>query len=135
MPKLRAVLDTNLWISFLISKKYHTLDLLFESDQLILLFSDRLIQEFTEVALRPKFRKYFKAADVEDLILNFEAFGERVEVISNLDICRDEKDNFLLNLALDGHADYLITGDTDLLILEQAENVKILSYPDFIAGL
>lgn len=65
MQKIRAVLDTNLWISFLISRKYDAIDLLFESDQLTLLFSERLIGEFTEVALRPKFRRYFQSEDIE----------------------------------------------------------------------
>lgn len=65
MQKIRAVLDTNLWIGFLISRKYDAIDLLFESDQLTLLFSERLIGEFTEVALRPKFRRYFQSEDIE----------------------------------------------------------------------
>jgi uncharacterized protein len=91
-----------------------------------------LIQEFTEVALRPKFRKYFQADDIEDLLLSFEAYGEQVAVTSDVQLCRDEKDNFLLNLALDGKADYLITGDVDLLILNPVEQLKILTYQDFV---
>lgn len=132
MHRIKAVLDTNLWISFLISRKYDAIDQLFEDEQLVLLFSDRLISEFTEVALRPKFRKYFQSTDIEDILLSFDAFGEMIEVTSNVTICRDPKDNFLLNLAIDGHADYLITGDADLLELEQVEHVKVISYKDFI---
>ncbi len=132
MQRIRVVLDTNLWISFLISKKYDAIDQLFETDQIVLLFCDRLIQEFTEVALRPKFRKYFQADDIEDLLLSFEAYGEQVAATSDVQLCRDEKDNFLLNLALDGKADYLITGDVDLLILNPVEQLKILTYQDFV---
>jgi uncharacterized protein len=126
MQRIRVVLDTNLWISFLISKKHDVFDQLFETDQI------RLIQEFTAVALRPKFRKYFDADDIEDLLFNFDAYGEQVAVTSDHRLCRDEKDNFLLNLALDGQADYLITGDADLLILNPIEQLKILTYQDFI---
>jgi putative PIN family toxin of toxin-antitoxin system len=132
MQKIRAVLDTNLWISFLISRKYDAIDLLFESDQLTLLFSERLIGEFTEVALRPKFRRYFQSEDIEEILLSFDVFGEKIEVSTIVNLCRDEKDNFLISLAIDGQADYLITGDADLLILEQVENVRIVTYRDFL---
>ena len=55
-----------------------------------------------------------------------------MKVKSNIEICRDEKDNFLLNLALDSKADYLLTGDKDLLILESIENTEIITFSEFI---
>ena len=61
-------------------------------------------------------------------------FDEYIEIInpeSEIKICRDTKDNFLLNLAVDGNADYLITGDKDLLILEKINNTKIITIADF----
>ena len=48
-----------------------------------------------------------------------EEFAEFVEVKSKITTCRDEKDNFLLALAVDGNADFLITGDEDLLVLKE----------------
>lgn len=60
-----------------------------------------------------------------------ETHGELVEVRSEVQICRDIKDNFLLALAKDGKADYLLTGDEDLLMLKQFEQTKILSYSEF----
>lgn len=131
MQKIRIVLDTNLWISFLISRKYHVLDQLFKSSQLTLLFSDRLIEEFVEVVLRPKLQKYFQYQDVENILFHFENFGEKVEVSRKVNLCRDVKDNFLIELALDGKADYLVTGDADLLILTEIEGVKVLTFSDF----
>jgi predicted nucleic acid-binding protein len=47
-------------------------------------------------------------------------------------LCRDPKDNFLLNLAIDSKADYLVTGDDDLLILDRVENTKIIKMKDFL---
>ena len=55
----RLVIDTNLWISFLLSKRLSALDLLFQNSEIKLLFSDELMSEFIDVAHRPKFRKYF----------------------------------------------------------------------------
>lgn len=128
---IRAILDTNLWISYLISKRLSEIDQLFEREDVRLLFSEELLDEFIEVAGRPKFRSYFPEEDVEELLSLFDEFGEIIDVTSKIDLCRDEKDNFLLALAKDGHADFLVTGDEDLLVIRQFETTKILSYSDF----
>jgi hypothetical protein len=54
-----------------------------------------------------------------------------IEIASTVEICRDEKDNFLLALAKDSKADFLITGDKDLLVLNVFENTKILTFTEF----
>jgi len=46
--------------------------------------------------------------------------------------CRDVKDNYLLALSKDADADYLITGDKDLLVLKQFENTLIVTLPQFL---
>jgi len=53
-------------------------------------------------------------------------------VTSAVDRCRDSKDNFLLALAEDGNADYLITGDRDLLVLEKHLTTRIVSFSNFL---
>lgn len=90
------------------------------------------MEEFILVVQRPKFLKYFTEEDVQDLLTVFDSYGEVVEVTSEVDACRDPKDNFLLALAKDSQADFLITGDKDLLVLKQFENTQILSFVDFI---
>ncbi len=111
----RVVIDTNLWISFLISKDFKELDKQIKKGKVKLIFSVELIDEFLTVADRPKFRKFFSKGDIEELIELFDSYGEIVRVISNVDICRDHKDNFILSLLKDSGADYLLTGDSDLL--------------------
>lgn len=128
---LRVILDTNLWISYLISKRLSKIDELFEREDLVLLFSEELLEEFIEVASRPKFRKYFPAENVEELLSLFDEFGEMVEVTSELNLCRDQKDNFLLELAKDGKADFLVTGDDDLLIINNFGITEIITYTEF----
>ncbi|MEQ1921261.1 MAG: putative toxin-antitoxin system toxin component, PIN family [Pyrinomonadaceae bacterium] len=128
---IRVILDTNLWISYLISKRLGKIDELFERDDLVLLFSEELLEEFIEVAGRKKFRSYFPNEDIDELLSLFDEFGEVVEVTSEIDICRDPKDNFLLALAKDGHADFLISGDTDLLDIKNFETTNIVSYSEF----
>lgn len=57
--------------------------------------------------------------------------GEFVTVSSAVDVSRDPEDNFLLSLALDGKADFLITGDKDLLSLKKFESTEIITIADF----
>lgn len=129
--KIRAILDTNLWISYLISKRLSKIDVLFEQETITLIFSKDLLVEFMEVAKRPKFKKYFSEKKLEKLLDLFDVYGEIVQVSSVVDICRDEKDNFLLALAKDSKADYLITGDADLLTIKKFEHTEILTYIEF----
>jgi putative PIN family toxin of toxin-antitoxin system len=132
MRSKKMILDTNLWISFLISKKFNSIDNLIENKKITLIFSDELISEFVEVVNRPKFEKYFSKNDIEKILDYFDQYGKLIKVKSDIKICRDEKDNFLLNLSIDSKADYLITGDNDLLVLEKIERTKIMNFTDFI---
>jgi len=128
---MRIVLDTNLWISYLISSRHIKLDTLMESDDFTILYSTEFIEEFLTVAERPKFEKYFSTNDIANLIEQINSVGELIEIQSDIQLCRDEKDNFLLNLAVDGKADFLITGDKDLLEIGEIEDTKILTYREF----
>ncbi len=69
---------------------------------------------------------------ISDLLRLFENYGLIVEVTSEIKECRDPKDNFLLNLAIDSKAHYLVTGDTDLLVIKKIKKTKILGWNDFI---
>jgi putative PIN family toxin of toxin-antitoxin system len=130
--KDRIIIDTNLWISFLLSKDYVKLDKLFNSENLILLFSRELLDEFVEVARRPKFKKYFSISDLNELLTEIHSRAEFIEVTSEVNLCSDEKDDFLLALAKDGNADFLVTGDNDLLELEKFEKTKILTITNYL---
>lgn len=132
-PKDRVVLDTNLWISFLISKDYSRLDKILNNNHIVLLYSQELIDEFIEVALRPKISKYFNEEDFQLLLISMKERIIFIDVSSTVNICRDPKDNFLLSLAKDGQASHLITGDKDLLILKSFGKTKILTFTEYLA--
>lgn len=127
MKSHKVILDTNIWISFLITKNYTFLDDYIESGKVKLIFSKELIQEFLTVSLRQNLRKYFTEDDIENLLLIFNNFGILINVTSNIKLCRDSKDDFLLNLAVDSKADYLVTGDNDLLVIGKIKKTKILT--------
>ncbi len=127
----KLILDTNLWISFLITKNYTQLDKILFAKSTKLIFSQELLEEFLDVVRRPKFRRFFSVVDVEELLETIEEYSYFVEVTSEIDLCRDKKDNFLLSLVKDSKADYLITGDKDLLDLQIFEKAKIITITNF----
>lgn len=129
--KIKLIIDTNLWISFLISNNCTQLDNILFAKKAKLIFSHELLEEFLDVVKRPKFKKFFSLKDIEELLEIIQDYSEFIDVKSQVIICRDEKDNFLLSLAKDSKADYLITGDKDLLVLKTIEKTKILTFTDF----
>jgi putative PIN family toxin of toxin-antitoxin system len=104
--KQRIIIDTNLWISFLLTKQFAFLDELIVRNKVQLIFSEELLTEFLEVVKRPKLQLYFKDEDIEAVLEIIEQKADFITVSSIVDICRDEKDNFLLSLAKDGIANY-----------------------------
>jgi uncharacterized protein len=100
--------------------------------RITLLFSEQLVDEFVEVALRPKFRKYFPLSDLEELMQKLRTKVEFISQVTSVELCRDSKGNFLLGLAHDGLATHLITGDKDLLVLGQVGKTKILTIADYL---
>jgi putative PIN family toxin of toxin-antitoxin system len=134
VAKHRLVVDTNLWISFLLGSGTRKWDTALFSDTVILLFSQELVEEFVAVAHRPKFRRYFELADLEALMLVLQRRAEFVDVHSDVSICRDSKDNFLLSLCKDGRATHLITGDQDLLALSKFGRTKILTIKAYLSS-
>jgi predicted nucleic acid-binding protein len=58
-------------------------------------------------------------------------YVNKVIIDTKVDICRDPKDNFLLALAKDASAHFIISGDNDLLTLESFALAKIISYKEF----
>jgi hypothetical protein len=66
------------------------------------------------------------------MFIAFEPFIDLVSVKSNVKVCRDSKDDFLLALAKDGKADYLLTGDKDLLEIKKNGKTIILMISEFL---
>lgn len=122
----------NLWVSFIISNKLTLLDGLLFSQKITLLFSEELINEIAVTITKPKLRKYFATNGLEEMLTAFEPFIDLIKVRSSVTVCRDPNDNFLLALAKDGKADYLLTGDKDLLELVKFGKTKIISMTTFL---
>ncbi|WP_295655646.1 putative toxin-antitoxin system toxin component, PIN family [uncultured Mucilaginibacter sp.] len=134
MPKsdIRIIIDTNLWVSFLLRKDLSQIDSLLVQKRATIIFSDELLAELLDVVYRPKFKKFFSNDNIDLVLSLINEVAKFIEVKSSVSICRDIKDNFLLALAIDGHVDYLLTGDKDLLELKTIEKTQILSISDYL---
>jgi uncharacterized protein len=126
--RYKVVVDTNIFISFLIGKVLKDLPKYLHSSAVELVVSDELISELIEVTSRPKFNKYFSEELVRELVILVEERSITIQPHSQINVCRDAKDNYLLALANDGNADFLVTGDKDLLTMGAFENTRIVDY-------
>jgi uncharacterized protein len=122
---IKVIIDTNLWISFLIGKELANLKQLIVERAIQVVLCEQIIEEINLVTQRPKLQKYFPATKVQELLELLRIIGLWIEVTSEVSICRDAKDNYLLALAKDSQADFLITGDGDLLTLVDFEGPEI----------
>ncbi len=125
--KIKVIFDTNIWISFLIGKRLHSIKTFITNQTLEIVLSNQLISEIILVTQREKLKKYFPKDKVDELIAFLNAIGDfyYLKKIKNT-LCRDPKDNFLLDLVEESNADYLVTGDIDLLELKSFRTAKII---------
>lgn len=128
---IRVIIDTNVWISYLIGYQLQSLDGFLKSGTIQLIVSEDLLKELINIADRKKFRKYFGQSDVDKLLRFIRLVADVIQPLETMQVCRDPKDDFLLALAEEGGADYLITGDNDLLDLKKYGKTKIIKPSEF----
>jgi len=133
MSKLQFVIDTNVLVSSILIKKSSSDATLKKARSLgNLLFSEATFQELQTTLSRSKFDRYLSLQVRSEFIFRLRLESELVEIVERIDLCRDEKDNKFLEVAINGKADYLITGDNDLLVLRPFQDVKIMTVNEFL---
>ena len=131
-PFVKIILDTNWYVSATINRRSRRRLYEFLSNpQFQILYTTELLREYKEVIGRKKFRKIVSET-ITSRFLNLTLPKlKNIETKSAVRLSRDSKDNFLLALALKSNADYLITGDDDLLVLNQIGRTKIVRMSEF----
>jgi hypothetical protein len=99
-PPIKVIFDTNIWISYLIGKQLSKLSGALSDQQIQIVLTPQLTEEFIEVTKHPKFEKYFKRKKVEELLKLMDIIGISYQGKDFPNICRDPKDNFLLGFEL-----------------------------------
>src|SRR6266571_5240631 len=130
----RVVLDTNVLISAILSpigKPFACLRWVLENATLIV--SRELLEELETRLARPKFSKYVDDSRRRTFVADLALSAVQVEIPGTLRVCRDPDDDKLLEVAVIGRADCLVTGDQDLLILNPFQGIPILTPAGFLA--
>lgn len=128
---IKVIFDTNVWISFLIGKELKKIKRFISDGRITIIMTDQLINEIKIVTSREKLKKYFPKESVDELLGLVETIAEIVEIKPLHLICRDPKDNFLLDLIEYSKADFLVTGDKDLLEHNPFRTAQIISPAKF----
>lgn len=128
MSKQRVVIDTGVIISAFLRSNTPPRQL-FDTAlrNHTVLFSDATLQELGSRLLRPKFDRYVSLAERVEFLDGVPTFGQLIDVTSQVTVCRDPKDNKFLELAIDGRAGLVVSGDQDLLVLHPFRGVDILT--------
>ncbi|MBF0473927.1 MAG: putative toxin-antitoxin system toxin component, PIN family [Nitrospirae bacterium] len=129
----RFVIDTNVLISSLLfkdSKPREVVDKILEEGSIIV--SVDTIMELVDVLNRPKFDRYLPVNKRINFLASYIKKTIHIEIKERITICRDPKDNKILELSVSGNADCIICGDNDLLILSPFRNIPILTPDEFL---
>ena len=133
----RVVIDTNVWISATLNPEGTPFEVIraVRSEDGVLLFSQETFDELSTLLLRSKFDRYVSRESRITYLYQIEAISEWVTIYGAILGCRDPDDDKLIETALNGEADYLITGDNDLLIMSPIDHCPILLPADFLTEL
>ncbi len=129
----RCVVDTNVLISAALvkaGKPHQVVNWIVQHG--VLLASEATFEEVATRLARPKFRKYLDAEDRADYLNFIHGNSRFIEITSPITECRDPKDDMFLELAVGGQADYIISGDTDLLDMHPFRGLPIVRAADFL---
>ena len=132
----RVVLDTNVLISAVLQLKgppRAVIDAV-RAGGGALLFSDETFDELRTRLSRPRFDKYVSREGRALFVAQIEAVSEWVAITGARMGCRDPDDDKLLETALTGEADCLVTGDRDLLVMAPFHGIPILTPAAFLTA-
>ncbi len=131
--KARYVFDTNVIVSSLLFKNSNpskAFRCALKHGEVLL--SLELLEELSDVLGREKFDRFVTSEERDEFLETFVERAILVEVIERVQECRDPKDDKILELALNGQAEYIVSGDKDLLVLNPFRDVKIVTAEEFL---
>ncbi len=134
--KFKVVLDTNVWVSAILWGGLPAkIVSLAEKKSIEIILSEEILREINRILGYNRLREVYEQAGVsKDALMSIiVTIGRLVDVVTRLNVVpEDDSDNRILECALDGDAEYVVTGDRHLLRLRNFKKVKILSVREFI---
>ena len=133
MPPERIVADTNAFISRLLvpdSLPGRAVRKMVDTAQLLV--SEATLTELADVLSRAKFDAYVSIEDRQEFFRRLGRVAEVVPITYIVHACRDPKDDKFLELAVNGNADLIVTGDDDLLVLNPFRGIPIITPASYL---
>jgi len=129
---MRVVVDTNVFVSAALrADSMPALAIRLVRSNHVLLKSSSTEHELMSVLARPKFLGLIAPA-FNHFVAATMAIAELVEITEQIAACRDPRDDKFLELAVNGRADILVSGDNDLLVLDPFRTIPIVSALRFL---
>jgi len=133
MTHARVAVDTNVVVSRLILPQSLPAQALRRAElEARLLVSETTMYELADALARPKFDRYISLENRKSFIRRLSEIAEFVSIIQVVRECRDPRDDKFLEVALNGRADLILSGDADLLALNPWREISILSPADYL---
>ncbi len=115
----------------------------FKEGVFTVIISSPMIEELANVLNRPRIKDRYSITDddIEELMLLIEDWTEGVLLSEDIDICRDKNDNFVIETAIKGHAEFLVTRDDDIKSDEDVSSflsqhsVSVISIAKFLTTI
>ncbi len=98
----------------------------------VLLVSEEIIEELNDVLRRDEFEKYTTEALRVEFLSALLRDADLIQITERVQECRDPRDDKFLSLAINGGADYIVSGDKDLLVLHPFREIPILTPAQFL---
>ncbi|MBR3648561.1 MAG: putative toxin-antitoxin system toxin component, PIN family [Paludibacteraceae bacterium] len=129
---MRIILDSNIWISFLLGFQQEFIRFVLTDKRFEVYVCPQLLNEVRNVASRPKIQKRIEVGDVDRLLNLIAIYCHNIPISHEaLSPIRDAKDLYLLSLAETAHAAYIVSGDSDLTDLQHHLSTRILTLAEF----
>jgi uncharacterized protein len=133
MPLKRVVIDNNALISrLLLPASTPALAVRKAVDTGQLVVSQPALDELADVLSREKFDPYISIEDRQQFLRLLGRIAEMVEIAYSVRACRDPRDDKFLELAVNGSAHVIITGDKDLLMLNPFRDIPIITPTEYL---
>ncbi len=136
---MRVVLDTNVLVGGLIRPNGRLGPILrrLRDGDYTILYAASSLEELVSVLMRPRIRDKYGVTDgdIEAVLALILVRGEVVSVERRIAACRDPKDDLFLEIGVAGHADAIVSGDRDLLVLHPFEGIPVITPAELLQCL
>ena len=129
------VFDSNIWISFILNKKFNQLIEIIIDNNLKVFISDEMLYEIENVLIRPKFSKYLNPIDIYEAIIIISKVSIIFNDYKTVRLTRDIKDDYIIALAKTTKTKFIVTGDKDLLEYKHTPPPSIINLSQFMIGI